>query len=95
MSRKELLSLAPLAIRHLRMPADERMDPRREPAYAIIRIDDIESADVSLEDRVTVKSVVWSLDRARSEVDRLNGLNQDKGCRYFWQYTRVDRRDVE
>ena len=45
------------------------------------------------EDKVTVKRVVWNLDEARAEVERLNRINQDKGCRYFWQYTRVDVRD--
>jgi hypothetical protein len=29
-----------------------------------------------------------------AEVERLNELNADKNCLYFWQYTRVDRLPV-
>jgi hypothetical protein len=29
---------------------------------------------------------------AEAEVQRLQELNADKGARYLWQYTRVDRR---
>ena len=42
------------------------------------------------EDRVTVKRVVWSLEPAKREVERLNEVNAEKDCFYFWQYTRVD-----
>jgi hypothetical protein len=59
-----------------------------EPGFAIIRID-LDVRDD--EDRVTVKRVVRSQQLAESEVARLNGVNADKGCRYFWQYTRIDR----
>ena len=41
---------------------------------------------------MTVKHVVWSQDEAEAEVSRLNELNADKGCQYFCQYTRIDRR---
>ena len=54
--------------------------------FAIVRIDGY--ADP--EDAVYVKRVVWSQDLASAEVERLNRLSADKGCRYFWQYTRVD-----
>ncbi|HEY8237206.1 MAG TPA: hypothetical protein VIF85_11235 [Gaiellaceae bacterium] len=61
-----------------------------DPAYAIIRLDlDPVYAD---EDRYTVKRIVWSEDEAVAEVARLDEINIDKNCRYFWQYTRVDRR---
>jgi hypothetical protein len=56
------------------------------PGFAIVRIDDYDDP----EDSVYVKRVVWSEELARSEVERLNRLNADAGCRYFWQYTRVD-----
>lgn len=53
--------------------------------YAVIRVDvgmqDIETA-------VTVKEVVPTMEEATAEVERLNKLNADKGCRYFWQTTR-------
>ncbi len=61
-----------------------------EPGYAIIRLD-LDPA-YSEEDRFAVKRVVWSEDEAAAEIARLNEVNADKNCRYFWQYTRVDRR---
>lgn len=54
--------------------------------YAVIRIDDFQTDD---ESRFTVKEIVLSEEEAVSEVDRLNQLNSPKGCRYFWQYTRL------
>ena len=38
---------------------------------------------------VTVKEVVTTAEEARREVDRLNRLNADKGCKYYWQSTHV------
>ena len=58
-------------------------------AFAIVRIDEFQDESVAIENRVTVKCIVWSLDDARAEVDRLNRLNASKGCRYVWQATRV------
>jgi hypothetical protein len=64
-----------------------------DPGYAIIRLDlDPVYGD---EDRYTVKRVVWSEDEASAEVARLNKVKASKNCRYFWQYTRVDRRQPE
>lgn len=64
-----------------------------DAGYAIIRLDlDPVYED---EDRYVVKRVVWSIEEATAEVDRLNHLNADKNCRYFWQHTRVDRREAE
>ena len=61
-----------------------------DPGYAIIRLD--LDPIYSEEDRYTVKRVMWSEVEAAAEVARLNEVNADKNCRYFWQYTRVDRR---
>jgi hypothetical protein len=60
-------------------------------AYAIVRVDAFQEADVSLRNRITVKKVVWNERLARNETDRLNELNKDKGCLYFWQATRIDQ----
>jgi hypothetical protein len=61
--------------------------PAFEPGFAIVRIDlDVRND----EDRITVKSVVRTLEVAISEVERLNRVNADKSCLYFWQYTRVE-----
>lgn len=61
----------------------------RHQAFAIVRIDEFQDESVAMENRVTVKQIVWSESEARAEVDRLNRLNAQKGCRYFWQTTRV------
>jgi hypothetical protein len=61
--------------------------PAFEPGFAIIRIDLDVPKD---EDRVSVKCVVRTEEVAMSEVERLNRVNADKSCRYFWQYTRVE-----
>jgi len=61
----------------------------KEPAFAIVRVD-LEVEDD--ESRFTVTGVAWDQDFAESEVARLNDLNGDKGARYFWQATRVQRR---
>jgi hypothetical protein len=61
------------------------------PGFAIVRI------DLYLDDpeeRVTVKRIVWEQALAEAEVARLNEVNSDKQCRYFWQYTRVDERGL-
>jgi hypothetical protein len=61
-----------------------------DPAFAVLRVDPDIRRD---EDRVTVKEVVWSINDAQNEVDRLNHVNADKGCLYFWTPTRVVRRE--
>jgi hypothetical protein len=60
-----------------------------DPAYAIIRVDlDVKDDEA----RFTVRRIVWNEELAEAEVQRLQELNADKGARYLWQYTRVDRR---
>jgi hypothetical protein len=69
-------------------------------AYAIVRLDWSEWAqDFAHEGSgpaiglgpvdVTIKEVVLDLGEAEREVERLNRLNESKGCRYFWQGTRL------
>ena len=62
--------------------------PRR--GYAIVRIDLFQSDDIPWKNKITVKKVVSSEDLAENEVARLNLLNADKGCQYFWQITWID-----
>ena len=57
-------------------------------AYAIVRVD-LRAADD--EQRFTVRRIVWSESLAESEVERLQALNGDKSCSYFWQHTRVEQ----
>jgi hypothetical protein len=70
--------------------------PECEHVYAIIRFDFYDDRDIPLcelvpEDRITVKKLVWTTEEAQAEVDRLNRINADKGCVYFWQTTRLTR----
>jgi len=65
------------------------MGRRSQEAFAIVRVDNFHDEGVSIENRVTVKCIVWSLAEAHQEVDRLNRLNSAKNCHYFWQTTRV------
>lgn len=62
------------------------------PAFAIVRVDTFqpENEEPDPRNRITVKRVVWDQATAEAEMTRLNGLNRDKGCLYFWQPTRVD-----
>ena len=57
--------------------------------YAIIRY---EGNFKELQISITVTKLVWSQERAKSEVERLNKLNADKGCTYFWQVTRLENK---
>ena len=63
------------------------MRKNNTPVYAVVRIDDYPSG--TLENCITIKEIVWSAEEAEAEVARLNELNRSKGCRYFWQYTRL------
>jgi len=78
----------------------QRRSAARE-AYAIVRLDRLNHRPADFEEEgagpnigvgavgVTIKEVVLDLAEAKSEVDRLNRLNESKGCRYFWQGTRL------
>lgn len=52
--------------------------------YAVIRVD----ASQSIEDAITIKEILPTIEQAVQEVERLNKLNSVKGTRYFWQATR-------
>lgn len=57
-----------------------------EHVYAIVRFD----RDMrSWENSFTVKEIVRTQDIAESEVKRLNEVNANKDCLYFWQTTRL------
>jgi hypothetical protein len=63
-----------------------------DPAYAIVRVDlDVKDDEA----RFTVRRIVCSEELAEAEVQRLQELNADKGARYLWQFTRVDRRSPD
>jgi hypothetical protein len=62
----------------------------RTHVYAIVRYDEFQGGETPIENRVTVTRVVYEETTARAEVARLNALNAEKGCRYFWQTTRLE-----
>ena len=61
----------------------------RKQVFAILRYDEFQDPSVPIENRVTVTAIVSDQATAQAEVDRLNKLNGVKGCRYFWQNTRM------
>ena len=66
----------------------------KQHVYAIVRIDEFDDSSATLEDMISVKEVVWSIEQAEAEVSRLNELNESKRCRYFWQTTRLIANDA-
>ena len=68
---------------------NNKFKPRQE-VYAVIRIDEFKNEpNVPDERHVTVKEIVYDIELAKAEVNRLNRLNSDKACKYFWQMTRL------
>ena len=61
--------------------------------FAIVRLDKFLAEVSPPENTITVKEVVLTQEEAESEVHRLNAINRDKGCHYFWHTTR-DRKSV-
>lgn len=59
--------------------------------YAILRSDDfLADPDVPTRVIVTVKKIVWTIERAESEVQCLNEVNAWRDCHYLWQLTRLE-----
>jgi hypothetical protein len=59
------------------------------PAYAVLRYDSFHDTSTPIENLVTVMRVLLDEATARAEVERLNALNGEKGCKYFVQITRI------
>ena len=57
--------------------------------FAVIRLDRFQTESIPAPSCITVKEVVTTKEKAQSEVERLNAINQGKGCEYFWQITRL------
>ena len=62
---------------------------KAENVYAVLRLDFPTGERPDGLINVTVKEIVWTVEDAQKEVDRLNQLNAEKSCRYFWQTTRL------
>jgi hypothetical protein len=54
--------------------------------YAVVRVDDF-NAEFG-DSTISIKEILPTLEEAIREVERLNKLNADKECHYFWQLTR-------
>jgi hypothetical protein len=65
---------------------ESRTEYTIEAVYAVVRVDHYIAVPA---DSFTVKEIVRSQEIAESEVERLNRINADKDCSYFWQYTRL------
>lgn len=63
-----------------------------EPAFSVVRVtmDRLPTATTETVDAIIkVVRVVWSIDEAETEVERLNSLNEERCCLYFVQHTKV------
>lgn len=58
----------------------------KRPAFCVLRLDEGQGP---IEERIAVTKVVFDLKLAKTEVDRLNEVNADKSCRYFWLPSRT------
>jgi hypothetical protein len=64
-----------------------------EQAFAIVGLDTSEGVDIgSVLEAIAVEKVVWTRERAESEVLRLNRLKEGESVVYFWTLTRVEQR---
>jgi hypothetical protein len=61
----------------------------QKQVYAVLRYDEFQSPATPIENRISVIRVVHNEATAKAEVQRLSDLNSQKGCRYFWQATRL------
>lgn len=77
------------------MAATPKPSKKYQHIYAIMRYETDADEKVPIDLRVTVKKVVVDAHYAESEVKRLNELNKDKGCYYFYQLTRFEDVAVE
>ncbi|HVC98913.1 MAG TPA: hypothetical protein VND64_34930, partial [Pirellulales bacterium] len=57
--------------------------------FAIVRIDEFMPPETPIENRISVKKIVDTVDQAELEIERLNKL-QGSGVRYLYQATRME-----
>lgn len=70
------------------MSESEKPNSKFRHLYAVLRID-LPVCRESPENSISVVKVFHSKLSAEQEVDRLNRVNSDKGCRYVSQTTRL------
>jgi hypothetical protein len=71
---------------------DPSPNAKYDHVFAIVRLD-LGDAEPRRLDRkwITIKEIVPSMEAAEKEVLRLNKLNADKNCIYYWEITRLVR----
>lgn len=67
---------------------------QRKQVYAIIRADLSCSFVTPIDNIVTVTRIVDDIKEAEKEVTRLSNLKSEKGCKYWWQTTRLYSSDL-
>jgi len=71
--------------------AEDKPHLKYDHVFAIIRVDDFHDLEVSPETKITITKIVLTRETAEAEVARLNKLNSNKGCIYFYTITRIER----
>lgn len=70
------------------------MKRQTQHVFAVVRVDTTAANSAEWTNRITVKEILETEEEALAEVDRLNLLNADRGCLYFFQKTRVVRKAI-
>ena len=60
--------------------------------FVIIRVDTFQDIGADPETAVTATRAFPTKEAAEAEVQRLDRLNEDKGCVYFWLVARLERK---
>jgi len=71
----------------------KKADDDYKHVYAIIRRDEYLRDVSDFQGIITVTKIMWSEERARHEVERLNNLKVGKDSIYDWQLTRLEKPD--
>lgn len=71
------------------MPGEHKPNAKYPHVFAVIRLDDFQSANAPLENRFSVTKVFLTAEAAEQEALRLSALSSDKDCRYVVHITRL------
>ena len=69
--------------------SQQQKHSRYQHVFVVLRADAYDE-DGHVSEHVTVKKVVASEEQARREVERLNAINSDKACRYYFEIAQFD-----
>ena len=68
-----------------------RPNLKYDHVFVIIRVDTFQDIGADPETAVTATRAFPTKEAAEAEVQRLDRLNEDKGCVYFWLVARLER----